>query len=671
MNKLPYRQIHMDFHTSPFIDNIGAKFKADEFVNVLKKANVNSINLFAKCHHGMYYYPTKIGTMHPGLKFDLLGAQVKACRKEGIRTCIYTCVAWNEDWADRHPEWLQVGFDGLQGCKMPFSSEYYKWRNLCINNREYKSLLKDELEEIYNLYKPDGYWIDIVLQKNCVCRTCQEEMRAMYLEPSNLDDVIKHDRFVEIKFMKEIYEFLKQLDSGLGIYFNGHPYEMDMADDIKYSAKQKRKYNTYIDIESLPSTSWGYTHFPVAVNYLNKYGQELTMMNGKFHMAWGDFGSLRNKEALEYECFRAVANGTKCCIGDQLHPSGLIDKTVYNRIGQVYESIAKKEKWLVDTRKVSQIGVYAGGKVLDYPDTIDINATVEGVYRMLTEMHHMFDYIDFLDDLKIYNLVIIADDVKLTYEAAENLKEYINNGGKVILTGKSGLDPAGKQFIMDEFGLEFISEAEFCPRYIHIEENMLGDIPAMDYVMYERGVAVKVLQGTETIASITNPYFNRTYDRFCSHRQTPPSEVSDEPCITRYKDVIYIAQPLFRDYALNGNKVYKQIIGECISRLLENPLIISDFPTTAEVTLRKQGNNYILHVLNYLIQRKCRNMDIIEEKLPLYDCKVRLRTDSQPVKVYTVPQAIELKYTFDGVYTDFAIPEIDGHQMVMIDMMEE
>jgi hypothetical protein len=22
-------------------------------------------NLFAKCHHGMYYYPTKIGTMHP------------------------------------------------------------------------------------------------------------------------------------------------------------------------------------------------------------------------------------------------------------------------------------------------------------------------------------------------------------------------------------------------------------------------------------------------------------------------------------------------------------------------------------------------------------------------------------------------------------------------------
>ncbi len=38
--------------------------------------------------------------MHLGLKFDLLCAQMEACRNAGIRTCIYTCVVWNEDWAD-------------------------------------------------------------------------------------------------------------------------------------------------------------------------------------------------------------------------------------------------------------------------------------------------------------------------------------------------------------------------------------------------------------------------------------------------------------------------------------------------------------------------------------------------------------------------------------------
>ena len=64
---IPMRQIHLDFHTSPFIPEVGYDFDADEFTDILKKAHVNSINLFAKCHHGMYYYPTHLGTQHPGL----------------------------------------------------------------------------------------------------------------------------------------------------------------------------------------------------------------------------------------------------------------------------------------------------------------------------------------------------------------------------------------------------------------------------------------------------------------------------------------------------------------------------------------------------------------------------------------------------------------------------
>ena len=81
--ELPYRQIHLDFHTSPYIKGIGENFDSREFIKTLKDAHVNSINLFAKCHHGMYYYPTKIGTMHPNLTFDLFGEQIKACKPSG------------------------------------------------------------------------------------------------------------------------------------------------------------------------------------------------------------------------------------------------------------------------------------------------------------------------------------------------------------------------------------------------------------------------------------------------------------------------------------------------------------------------------------------------------------------------------------------------------------
>ena len=57
--------------------------------SALVAANVDSVTLFAKCHHGMSYYPTKVGKVHPGLMFDLLGAQIEACHKRDIRAPIF------------------------------------------------------------------------------------------------------------------------------------------------------------------------------------------------------------------------------------------------------------------------------------------------------------------------------------------------------------------------------------------------------------------------------------------------------------------------------------------------------------------------------------------------------------------------------------------------------
>ena len=78
------RQVHLDFHTSEQLHNIGNKFSKEQFQSSLKLAHVDAVNLFAKCHHSWSYYPTAVGSMHPNLSFDLLGAQLEACREVGI-----------------------------------------------------------------------------------------------------------------------------------------------------------------------------------------------------------------------------------------------------------------------------------------------------------------------------------------------------------------------------------------------------------------------------------------------------------------------------------------------------------------------------------------------------------------------------------------------------------
>ncbi|MHB8062861.1 MAG: alpha-amylase family protein, partial [Ruminiclostridium sp.] len=555
---IPYRQIHLDFHTSPFIGEIGAEYNTEKFIETLKKAHVNSINLFTKCHHGMFYYPTKIGTMHPNLKFDLFGEQIRACKENGIRALAYTCVAWNEDWADRHPEWQVVNFDGILGDRNPFSNEYTSWRSLCISNKEYIHLLKEEFKEIYSLYKPQGYWIDIVLGKTCICPECKKQIKALGLDIQKLEDVKRHDRIAEINFCTEMYDYIKSIDDNLEIYFNTHPYELDDAEDLEISSTKKRKYFSFIDIESLPSDMWGYTHFPVAVNYVNKYEQDITMMNGKFHISWGDFGSIRNLEALEYECFRAVANGAKICIGDQLHPGGQLDTTVYARIGQVFESIEKKEPWLIGTKKKSEVAVVIPSKACSSNPQVG-NLVEEGVYRVLSELHIPFDYVNFIDDISEYSLVILPDNVQLNREMASKLNEYYSKGGKLLVTGKSAVDKETNQFLLACIGCQFISESDYDVRYVRLIASAFEDIPHIDHVLYTKGFTIKT--DKEVLAEIVLPYFNRTFDKFCSHRQTPPMlQASGEPAIVKNDRCVYISSPLFTDYVNNGYKVYRDIL---------------------------------------------------------------------------------------------------------------
>ena len=46
MKKIPNRQVHLDFHTSEMIDQVGSKFSAEEFADTLKNDNVEAVTLF-------------------------------------------------------------------------------------------------------------------------------------------------------------------------------------------------------------------------------------------------------------------------------------------------------------------------------------------------------------------------------------------------------------------------------------------------------------------------------------------------------------------------------------------------------------------------------------------------------------------------------------------------
>ena len=78
--EIPFRQIHLDFHTSEAIEGVCSEFDAEEFAQTLADAHVNSITLFSCGHHGNLYYDSKMfpEMVHPHLAHrDLLREQAE------------------------------------------------------------------------------------------------------------------------------------------------------------------------------------------------------------------------------------------------------------------------------------------------------------------------------------------------------------------------------------------------------------------------------------------------------------------------------------------------------------------------------------------------------------------------------------------------------------------
>lgn len=742
-----YRQIHLDFHTSPVINDVGEDFDINDFVQTLKDAHVNSINIFAKCHHGMCYYPTKVGTMHPSLKFDLLGTMINALHDNDIKCPIYFPLGWEEDSAN-HTEWLEMGMDGVPGHKLPTESGYYRWRKLCLNNPEYRKYIKAQLRELMDNYEVDGFWFDIISQENCMCPTCMKELLEMgYIESAEEYDptviscqaempgaskncavrkhnerILKqHDDQVLINLQDDLNRFLSP--SHIEIVYNTGWVPDGGYDEHTIEVRSKKQ--GHVELESLPSGEWGYSHFPLLVNFHNRDNAPLVGMNGKFHLSWGDHGSLKNQEALEFECFRMIANGCMACVGDQLHPRGAMNHSAYRRIGRVYEEIEKLEPYLINTTKCAEIGVVSATDFYEKDTSSD-----EGVLRMLSELHYVFDIITTHDDLSRYKLLILPDHVKIDAAFDDRLRNYLASGGRVLATYQS-CSPA--------LGVSFVSDNAYTPSYIVVDEDVnkklgLGpvddefifakkagvetnscEIDPLEYVCYETGAYIET--SLPVIAQIGNPYFNRTAECFSSHRHFPFNKISKWPaivmgnavgsedagtsegtvsseeagtsedvkCVGTSSDVGligYCAFPLFRDYIINGNRVYRDIIAALIRKLLPQPLLKINAPTSAEVTVRKQrcgegaDNNFssadggadrmIIHILSYIPERRTKTIDIVDTKIPLYNVEVKVRVDEGQVFLARAGISIPAEITPDG-YLSFVIPCIDGYEVVVVE----
>jgi hypothetical protein len=672
---LRFRQVHLDFHTSEAIPGIAVDFDADHFAETLKQAHVNSVTCFARCHHGWLYYdsPRYPELVHPGLlNRNLLRQQIEACHARDIRVPIYITVQWDHRSAMTHPEWLTLGIDGkvIGSTPDPFDVGFYRY--LCINS-PYRDFLMAHTWEVFENSAVDGIFFDIVQPVECVCGHCRAQMVARGLDPAKPDD--RRNFAIESinSFKRDMTAYVRSFSPDCTVFYNaGHigPRHRSIID--AYS---------HLELESLPSGGWGYLHFPLTMRYARNLGVDCLGMTGKFHTSWGDFHSFKNLAALQFETFSMLALGAKCSIGDQLHPSGRISPPTYDLIGKVYAEVEAKEPWCVDARPVTDIGVltpeeFQGGGIGSLPHAL------MGAVRMLTEGAHQFDVLDSQSDFDQYALIILPDEIPVNGGFASRLKDYLARGGKLLASYRSGLysaqEPSGNStpaekttdaFALPEFGIRLVGEAPFSPDFLLTKGPISQGLPETEHVLYLKGMHVESLPGSMVLAETRLPYFNRTYQHFCSHRHTPSAGKTGYPGIVyNGKNVLYFAHPIFTQYYENAPRWVKTLLLNAIDLLLPDPLLRHDGPSTILASLNEQADldRQVIHLLHYIPERRGQSFDVIEDIIPLYNVKLSVRLEQNIKNVLLVPQGQALEHTRSRRRVNFTVPQIMGHQMIEI-----
>lgn len=675
---LRFRQVHLDFHTSAACEDVGADFDARAFVETVKMGHVDSMTIFAKCHHGFSYYPTKVATRHPHLGFDLMGQQIEALHSAGIRAPIYITLMWDDLAGEQHPEWIIVDKSGREVMRPPLSNQSpleggMGWTTLDLTSG-YGDYVIAQVEEICRSYEVDGFFFDICFALPNYSPWNQARLRQANVRLDDDQAVLEYAARGFYGYLDRLSKVVREHKPDATIFYNG---------TVLPRLAQVMPYETHLEIESLPTSSgiWGYLHYPIMSRQARTNGVDFLGMTGRFHKAWADFGGLKTRDQLDYECGTIVAAGGKISVGDQLHPRGVLDPAVYRLLGHSFSRIEQLEPWLANARPTAEVALLATVETwrsdpnLPFPSH---SPEIEGAAQLLLEAAIQFDIIEpVIASLSNYKAIIVPDTASINSELRTRLEEYVAGGGKLILSGTAALNPETGAFDIAGVPVRYVSPAPTVPSYLRLDEALAGDSELAtdyDYVFYNQAHIVKPEAGAIAHGSLRRALFNRTWEHFTSHAQAPVGDYLDAPLVVSNSNALYFAAPLFSAYHDHDYWVYRALALNALRAFLGDPLLVPEGPGWAEFTLHTQpaGEQHpdrrILHVVTYHSRRTMQPIQHVDQSWSTSGLGVKVHTQGKPPeRVYLAPDRQSLTFTQEGEYVKIDLPPVGAHAVVVLE----
>ncbi|WP_297088344.1 beta-galactosidase trimerization domain-containing protein [uncultured Draconibacterium sp.] len=410
---------------------IDAQMDIDQYIQSLKDVSANAVRL--NVGGIVAFYPTvlKYHWKNEYMQGDLLGTLIKRLHEENIRVIgRFDFSKLNENYAFQKTEWL---YKSTSGEFVNYNGQVHT----CINGGYQQSYALEILEEAITNYDLDGVFFNMPGYTTrdysgnyhgiCQCEACITRFKdstdlVLPIKEDWNDPVYREYRkFVQITSAEQflrVRNFVKELDPKLVI----NTYLPNGVDILaRESASNTRS-----------SMEW---HYSASDHVKTALGTYANKTSGNIAISFLDIGfrhvpaspditrirlteNLLNAAPLDFACMGLITNQE--------------DRVALYHAKDIYGFNKNHEVLFTNVESKADVCLIKG-EWNDY----------RGIFRILSENHIPFDVM-FAEGLlsgkspksiNDYKLIIVTDHPNMSDELVIRLDEYVENGGKMIVTG--------------------------------------------------------------------------------------------------------------------------------------------------------------------------------------------------------------------------------------------
>ncbi|MBL9135097.1 MAG: hypothetical protein JNK85_04480 [Verrucomicrobiales bacterium] len=375
---------------------------------------------------------------------DVLREAVEEARRHTLPLIAYCQLQYPAYELRQHPEWKARQADGK-----PID-------HLVCFNSGYTNVVKALLVEILS-YGIAGLHLDMVDQgfgapHGCWCETCQKLFQAEHGRPMpkgvNWDDN-DWDRMLSFRyaasdrFEKMLTEHVRRVAPGATVDFNYHgnpPFSWEVGQTPVVHAGNG-------DFVTGEAGLWAFGALSASFNAewyrAAAPGRPFQVAVQRGVRMYHD-QTTRPLNDMRWEMFTLLAHGAFVTMIDKTAYDGWLDPVAYDRIGAVLAE-ARAQRREFGHVPVRDVGIYFSARSRDWIGRDKPSAwypSVLGVHKACVYEHFgfgfLFDENLSLDGLRQFPVVCLPNVGILTQPEVDLLRCYVEEGGKLLITGQSG-----------------------------------------------------------------------------------------------------------------------------------------------------------------------------------------------------------------------------------------